>query len=303
MENIKNTTNLFNKNIKDKLYDDYIKALKNDNFKKLVNRLKIKEEVGMNYTSKLEHVVECLKNCENCKNIIECKNDVTGCVYYPKVNEDKITFNYVTCKYKNKLLEEEKVNKSVFFGLSSDIKNAKMSDIDITDKKRVDVIKYLKKFYDNYPKDKKGLFLHGSFGCGKTYLISALFNEFAKKNYKPVIVYYPELLTKLKSSFDGDTSYSSLLEEIKTCDLLLLDDLGAEVVTSWSRDEILGTILQYRMDNHLSTFITSNLNIEEIENHLTLAKNNMDKVKARRIIERIKQLTVDYEMITKNRRN
>ena len=60
---------------------------------------------------------------------------------------------------------------------------------------------------------------------------------------------------------------------------------------------------QYRMENNLSTFITSNLNIDELETHLSLAKNNMDKVKARRIIERIKQITIDSELISKNRRN
>ena len=94
-----------------------------------------------------------------------------------------------------------------------------------------------------------------------------------------------------------------MLSTLKETDILLIDDLGAETVTNWSRDEILGTILQYRMENNLSTFITSNLNIEELEIHLSLAKNNMDKVKARRIIERIKQLTYDIELISKNRRN
>ena len=57
------------------------------------------------------------------------------------------------------------------------------------------------------------------------------------------------------------------------------------------------------MEHELSTFLTSNLTIEELETHLSLVKNNMDKVKARRIIERIKQLTTDMELISVNRRN
>jgi len=81
-----------------------------------------------------------------------------------------------------------------------------------------------------------------------------------------------------------------------------LDDLGAENVTPWARDEILGTILQYRMDNNLTTFFTSNLTIEELEEHLSGKKGELDKVKARRIIERIKQLTTDLELISVNRR-
>ena len=86
-------------------------------------------------------------------------------------------------------------------------------------------------------------------------------------------------------------------------DLLLLDDLGAEKVTEWGRDEILGTILQNRMNNHKTTFFTSNLTISELEEHLSLSSSGVDKVKARRIIERIKQLSTDMELISENRRN
>ena len=57
------------------------------------------------------------------------------------------------------------------------------------------------------------------------------------------------------------------------------------------------------MENNLSTFITSNLTLDELETHLSIVKNNTDKVKARRIIERIKQLTNDIELISVNRRN
>ena len=84
---------------------------------------------------------------------------------------------------------------------------------------------------------------------------------------------------------------------------MLIDDLGAEGVSSWSRDEVLGSILQYRMQENLPTFITSNLNINELEEHLSVTTNNKsEKVKAKRIIERIKQLTIDIEMIGENKR-
>ena len=56
------------------------------------------------------------------------------------------------------------------------------------------------------------------------------------------------------------------------------------------------------MNNHLTTFFTSNLTIEELEQLLSSTKSGLDKVKARRIIERIKQLTVDMEIISNNKR-
>ena len=108
------------------------------------------------------------------------------------------------------------------------------------------------------------------------------------------------MLRILKASFSDD--FEIKMHDLKTCDILLIDDIGAESVTPWSRDEILGTILQYRMDACLPTFLTSNLTIEELESHLSQTKNGVDVIKARRIIERIKQLTVDMELISENRR-
>ena len=56
------------------------------------------------------------------------------------------------------------------------------------------------------------------------------------------------------------------------------------------------------MDNRLTTFITSNLNIKELAIHLSTSKNGVEEIKAGRIISRIEQLTIDTEMISKNLR-
>ena len=90
---------------------------------------------------------------------------------------------------------------------------------------------------------------------------------------------------------------------IKKVPLLLIDDIGAENVTLWGRDEILGTILQYRMEEGLTTFFTSNLTYEELESALSLSKGKVDSLKATRIMERIKNLTVNMNLIGENRRN
>ena len=43
--------------------------------------------------------------------------------------------------------------------------------------------------------------------------------------------------------------------------------------------------------------------LEELEKALAITSSGVNKVKARGIIERIKQLTVPLELISKNRRN
>ena len=96
--------------------------------------------------------------------------------------------------------------------------------------------------------------------------------------------------------------YESKIRQFQRVDLLLLDDIGAEKVTEWGRDEVIGTILQYRMDHHLPTFFTSNMNLKELESHLANYSKSIDELKERRIIERIKQLAMPMELISENRR-
>lgn len=304
MENVKKINNQYERKDLDKLLKtEYAKSLKNPEFKKLINTLKVEEKIAYKYTSKLEHTCSDLENCSKCKSLHTCQNKVEGMVYYPTKINDKLEFNYVACKYKKKDIKEKEEIKSKFFEMPYEIKIARIKDIDITSAKRTKIIKWITKFYDNYKNDKhqKGLYLHGSFGSGKTYIISALLNELSKENYKVIIVYYPELLRSIKETFNNE-GYQELIQEIKTCDLLLLDDIGAETASSWNRDEILGTILQYKMDNKMPVFFTSNLTIEELEKHFIIKSTEEEQIKSRRIMERIKQLTEDYELIGENRR-
>ncbi|UKI27241.1 MAG: ATP-binding protein [Bacilli bacterium] len=152
--------------------------------------------------------------------------------------------------------------------MPKEIVNASMKNIYTDDKNRLEAIKWLTTFIKKVENNEKskGLFLTGNFGCGKTYLVAACFNELAKKGKNVACLYYPEFLRNLKERFSED--YKEIFDKVKKCDLLLIDDIGAETVTSWNRDEVLGTILQYRMQEGLPTFFTSNLSIKELEVHL-----------------------------------
>ena len=191
-----------------------------------------------------------------------------------------------------------------YYDIPKDIKNAKMKDIDLIDKNRFEVIKWMKEYITNTKKDiyQKGIYLNGNFGCGKTYLLSAMLNEIAKTGKTIAIVYYPEFLRSLKEAFYDNEEYKKRFNFIKKANYLLLDDIGADSVTEWSRDEVLGTILQYRMEEKLPTFFTSNLTLAELEDHLATTNKEVDHIKSRRIIERIKQLTTSVTMISENKR-
>ena len=113
-------------------------------------------------------------------------------------------------------------------------------------------------------------------------------------------MFWPEFLRDLKASFSSD--FKEKYEYIRSVPLLLIDDIGAEATTSWGRDEIFCPLVQYRMQEHLPTFFTSNLDLKSLEEHFSVSKGNVDHIKARRIIERINQLTDQVEMVSKNLR-
>lgn len=296
MNNIKNFYTLD----KNKLKESFIDSLQDSKFKDLVTVLKIDDDILMKYTSTLMDAAIEFNHCQNCKSLDECPNRVKGSCYTPVLVKNKIVFSYTNCSLMNKYLKDNKYQKNVLlFDVPKEIKNASLKNMYVNDKNRIELIKYIKTFISQY-NTEKGLYLHGSFGSGKTYIIAAMFNELAKKDIESAIIYFPEFLRNLKESFDSN--YKEKFDYIKKVPLLLIDDIGAENLTMWARDEILATILQYRMDEKLATFFTSNLDLESLEIHLSVTNNKIDKIKARRIIERIKQLTKDVSLISVNNR-
>ena len=280
-----------------KLKQNYIKALEDRKFKELVNAIKIEDDLLMKYTTRLQESAIEFDHCKNCKCLSDCKNKVKGYLLIPSKDNNRVIFSYRACNY---TLNESYKDKIEIFDMPSSIKNANLKEL-YKDKNRIEVIKKMKSYIDSYFDHKqKSIYLHGSFGSGKTYLIAALFNELAKKNIRGIVIHLPEFLRGLKESFSTD--YSERFDSIKKTPLLLIDDIGAEYLTGWARDEVLEPILQYRMDENLATFFTSNFTIDELEKHLAVTSNSYDRVKAKRIIERIKQLSDPVELVSKNYR-
>lgn len=303
MKEIKELVKL-NSKIMYNLEKNYQEAQNNEDFNNLVSKIKLPKEKLMKYTSILEECSLEYKHCLNCTSIVECQNKINGYCYLPKIVDNNLEFNYQPCKYQKKLNEDKKYLKNVYlFDIPKEIKEARIKNIYKDDKNRYETIKWITSFIKNYEQNKyqKGLFLYGNFGCGKTYLIAAMFNELAYKNVKSAIIFWPEFLRDLKSSFSSD--FKEKFEYVKKVPLLLIDDIGAESTTSWSRDEIFCPLIQYRMQEGLPTFFTSNLDINMLEEHFSVTKDKVDNIKARRIIERINQMTDKIEMVSRNLRS
>ncbi|RWR05979.1 primosomal protein DnaI [Siminovitchia fortis] len=245
-------------------------------------------------------------NCNGCPGLSGCMNIMKG--YEPSlvIESNRIDIHYRPCP--EKILDDErrKTRKLIeSFYMPKDILNASFADFSLDSEGRLDAFEYAERFTAEYTQGSsmKGLYLHGEFGVGKSYLLGAIANQLAEKGISSLIVYVPEFLREMKQSL-GDQTLNEKLETVKKAHVLMLDDIGAEAMSSWTRDEILGSIMQYRMHDQLPTFFTSNFDYSGLEHHLTYTqRGEEEKMKARRLMERIKFLSLPVKLGGPNRRH
>ena len=303
MKSVMDEMNDYGFNGHDEVLKNFNEAMENECFSELVSKLKLPSDKLMKYTTSLEECSINYDTCRKCKGLIHCPFKLCGYSYLPRVVDSRLEFDYQPCKYKVKDIKKNSYQDNVYlFDLPKDIKEASIDNIYSNDSNRYNAILWINKFLGDYRKGKvsKGLYLYGNFGSGKTYFVSALFNELARDGVKSAIIFWPEFLRDLKASFSSD--FKEKYDFVKSVPLLLIDDIGAEATTTWGRDEIFCPLVQYRMQEHLPTFFTSNLDLKSLEEHFSVSKGNVDHIKARRIIERINQLTDQVEMVSKNLR-
>ena len=185
----------------------------------------------------------------------------------------------------------------------SSLKNVSFLDVYRDDVQRLTVLKRMIEFVNDYPNNLKGLYLYGDFGVGKSFMVAALAHDLSeKRGVSSTLLHYPSFVIDVKNAI-SDGNVKTLVDEIKLSEVLILDDIGAEQSTAWVRDEILQVILQYRMQENLPTFFTSNFNFEDLEKHFAKVKQGPDETwEARRVMERIRYLAEETRLEGVNRR-
>lgn len=150
----------------------------------------------------------------------------------------------------------------------------------------------------------RAYYIYGDYGIGKTYLMGALANELADHGINVTMVHFPTFAVEMRNSI-GDKNFDTMgqIQRIKQTPILILDDIGAESMSQWIRDDVLGIILEYRMQNELPTFFTANFDMQQLQDEqLTETRQAHEPVKAERIMQRIKFLATEQILTGKNRR-
>ena len=124
--------------------------------------------------------------------------------------------------------------------------------------------------FKNWSFEQNGICIGGKAGTGKSHLCIALavkLIEMGRDVYFIRSVTFLEDLMRMKSSqYDEERmKYVNLMKRLKTIEVLMIDDLGAEKMSE-SKETALFEILDDRVINkqNLRTFITTNLNWNEV---------------------------------------
>ncbi|MEG0273129.1 MAG: ATP-binding protein [Hydrogenoanaerobacterium sp.] len=114
------------------------------------------------------------------------------------------------------------------------------------------------------PQSDKNLLLLGATGLGKTHLSLAVAAEVIGQGYEVIYGSVQDLWRKTESEkFSREGSTYDALSSILDCDLLILDDLGAEFATAFTASTLYN-VINTRINHHKSTIISTNLTLKEL---------------------------------------
>ena len=126
------------------------------------------------------------------------------------------------------------------------------------------VLAICKDYVNAFPSGDNILF-YGDTGVGKTFLSNCIAKALLDKThsvlYMSAIDLFKNLIDNSVGSNNGDMP--PLEQQVLTCDLLIIDDLGTELVNSYTNSKLFHCI-NNRLQNNLSTVISTNFTLQQL---------------------------------------
>lgn len=229
-------------------------------------------------------IVDAAESIEKCRNCSKVGAETTECCQTKLVIENGRLYSQTgICKKTQAYILNQKIRRMFGnTGIGKRFANRRFETFEVTENNHA-AYQLCKDFCMKYKADSTGILLTGNYGTGKTHLAAAIIAELVKKNIAGAFVVVPDLLRAIRRSFDekGNADLQKLFETVKTAELLVLDDLGAEKSSDWVREQLF-MLINARYENLLPTIITTNKDLKE------LAEPN---VLGQRIVSRIVEMT------------
>lgn len=220
------------------------------------------EEIGDRLARDIKTIVAWEEECQNCTDFKKCRHSRSILEVREEYDREGFRDFVVRARPCDRLNSHaEQVEKGINFdksGIPPERQGNTFESFNTAGESRAQLMK-AKGIAKECAEQNMGLILGGSVGCGKTHLAISM-GIFALKGGRKVRFHLlQELLETLRS--ERWNHESVLLEEVKRCDLLILDDAGTESAgngfNNW-KDELFFTLVNYRYDHKLPLVITTN---------------------------------------------
>lgn len=127
------------------------------------------------------------------------------------------------------------------------------------------VLESRQRYVRDFNRDSKNLLFTGAPGLGKTHLSLAIAEELAGRGRLVMYVSAPHLMDELeRGKFQKDAAALEYREIIFGCDLLVIDDLGTELVTRYTQAEVYD-LVNTRINTRHPTIINTNLRPQDMD--------------------------------------
>lgn len=279
-------------------FDKQLENTRNQSLQELIKRQDIREFVEKNHLTKkaledawvdLLAYVDDHEPCVHCHGINECpkmnKGQQITLSYDSYVHRDVRSCPYGLEKHEN----DQLLSRFHYNNMSTRLALTNINDISNKEIKNKKIFMLTRQLieYVNKPQTK-GFLVCG--GPKRTRIMAGMMNELARRSYEVGLCHVPTLMADVKASFNSNED-TSLVELVKNIPYLLLDSVGEENVTNWSRDEVLAMILDYRILNELPTFMTSAYGFEDLETiYMSKYNDKREQLRAKNIVSKMKAL-------------
>ncbi|MFD3155401.1 ATP-binding protein [Haloimpatiens sp. FM7330] len=127
-----------------------------------------------------------------------------------------------------------------------------------------EILVNVKHFIQNFKNQNTNLLFYGTSGTGKTFLSNCISKELLDRGHLVVYRTAKELIENLREArFAGNDSLEDL---ILNCDLLVIDDLGTEQLTDFTKSELFN-LLNTKLLKNKKMIVSTNFSIEQLSKH------------------------------------
>lgn len=133
------------------------------------------------------------------------------------------------------------------------------------------VVSACKQYVEQFGKEKGNILFTGKTGLGKTFLSNCIAKELIERCCS--VVYLPavemfEIFSKERFSYDTADEDRDRSQYLLECDLLIIDDLGTELVNTFTTSQLF-YVINERLNRKKGTIISTNLPVNEMRDEFT----------------------------------